>query len=224
MGVGPLCRLFPRVFRVVANRESSVKDCYCWVGDNVSWGVSVRRALHQSELVEFESSSSLLSNTFLCRDIVDCCIWKPDCSGLFSSKSFYRELDLIDEKRSCALVWMGLAPPRVEAFCWLAISGKISTAENLRRGLLSESISDICCLRKRKRESMDHLFIHNEMASTIWGHSLKNAAWNGASQVLPGGVVLSLGADCCYGDSFPIRFCGLYGKRGMTVSLVENNL
>ena len=51
VGVGPECRLFPRVFRVVPNKESSVKACYCWVGDNVSWDVGVRRALCQSESV-----------------------------------------------------------------------------------------------------------------------------------------------------------------------------
>lgn len=35
--------------------------------------------------------------------------------------------------------WMGLAPPRVEAFCWLTVAGKISTTDILRRrGLISK--------------------------------------------------------------------------------------
>lgn len=83
--------------------------------DKVSWEVGVRRALHQSESMEFESLLNLLSNIFLCRDAVDICIWKPNSIGSFSSKSFYRKLDPFGKMRfSCMSVWMGLAhPPKV---------------------------------------------------------------------------------------------------------------
>ena len=99
----------------------------------------------------------------------DCLIWKPDSAGLFSSRSFYREI--FSEVRSpCALVWMGLAPPRVEAFCWLVVANKISMIDTLRRKeLMSDSISDMCCLCGRELESIDHLFIHCDVASFIWG-------------------------------------------------------
>lgn len=43
----------------------------------------------------------------------------------------------------CALAWRCLAPARVEAFCLLAITGKISAANKLRRGSVSEPISDM---------------------------------------------------------------------------------
>lgn len=72
------------------------------------------------ELVEFESLMSILSSVFLCRDVVDTRIWKPGSFVPFSLKSFYRELDPFGEVWSPhALIWMGLAPPRVDAFCWL---------------------------------------------------------------------------------------------------------
>ena len=45
---------------------------------------------------------------------------------------------------SYALVWRGLAPARVEAFCWLAAARKIATVDNIRRGLVSEYILDLC--------------------------------------------------------------------------------
>ena len=76
VGMGLLYRLFPRVFRVVSNKESSVKECYVWVGDVVSWDISFRRALRPLELVEFESLSNLLGNVVLYRDSTDRCIWK----------------------------------------------------------------------------------------------------------------------------------------------------
>lgn len=64
MAVGPLCLLFPKVFRVVSSKESSVKKWYVLDGNVVSWDVSVRRNLHQLELVERESLLSLLAIFF----------------------------------------------------------------------------------------------------------------------------------------------------------------
>ena len=73
-------------------------------------------------MVEFESLLSLLSNVYLCRDVANSRIWKSNSLGLFSSKSFDRELDPINKVRSsCALVWRGLAPPRV-GWLWQARS------------------------------------------------------------------------------------------------------
>lgn len=67
VAVGPFCILFPRLFQVVSNKDASVKDCFVWNGNVVSWNISIRRALRQSELVAHQSLLSLLSNIFLCR-------------------------------------------------------------------------------------------------------------------------------------------------------------
>ena len=107
---------------------------------------------------------------------------------------------------------MGLAPPRMEAFCWLAIAGKISTTDNLRRrGLLSESISDICCLCRRKRESIDHLFIHCEIALTIWGHFLKRMRCGMVPPGFPSGVVRILELSSCWVRTEDMETHSLFG-------------
>ena len=87
--MGPLHLLFPRVFRVVSNKGLSVKECYVWVGNVVSWDISFRSALRQSELVEFESLLSLFANVVLCGDSINRHIWKPHPTGCVSSRSFY---------------------------------------------------------------------------------------------------------------------------------------
>ena len=70
-----------------------------------------------------------------------------------------------------SLLWLGMVPPRVKAFCWLAISGKISTVDNFRRrGLTTSSISDTCVMCHIKEESVNHLFLHCEVAVGVWGH------------------------------------------------------
>lgn len=56
---------------------------------------------------------------------MDLRIWKPCPSGVFSIKSFARCVGVEpDFMPSSSLVWLGLAPPRMEAFCWLVISKK----------------------------------------------------------------------------------------------------
>lgn len=60
----------------------------------MSWGVEFKQALHQPKSVEFESMLSLFSNIFICRDDDHSRIWMPNPSGKFSSKSFYKTLEL----------------------------------------------------------------------------------------------------------------------------------
>lgn len=126
--------------------------------------------------MESESLSSLLANIFLCRDAAEICIWNSDSAGLFSSRSFYREIDPFSAVQSpCASIWMGLVPPRVKAFCWLVVAGNISTADLLRRrGLLLKAISETCCMCRREVMAIDHLFIHCNVSSSIWRHFLKS--------------------------------------------------
>ena len=39
------------------------------------------------------------------------------------------------------LEWLGLVPPRVESFFLLVVARKVSTADNSRRGIMSDNIS-----------------------------------------------------------------------------------
>lgn len=45
LGVGLLFQLFPRIFKVMSNKKSSIKDCYEGGRGFVSWEVSFRRVL-----------------------------------------------------------------------------------------------------------------------------------------------------------------------------------
>ena len=59
---------FLEYLELCLTKSRQSKNVNVWVGDVVSWDISVRRPLRQSELVEFESLSSLLANVILCRD------------------------------------------------------------------------------------------------------------------------------------------------------------
>ena len=94
---------------------------------------------------------------------------KPSTSGEFSTKAFYLALEGTHLHRATSsLVWLGFAPPRVEAFCWLTVVGKVSTVDNLRRrGLTSNNISNTCVMCG-KEGSIDHLFLQCEVVFRVW--------------------------------------------------------
>lgn len=70
---------------------------------------------------------------------------------------------------SSSLVWLGLAPPRVETFYWLAVSSRVSTADIIRRrGMVPESISVMCLLCNKEWEKIDHLFLCCEFSYSLW--------------------------------------------------------
>lgn len=76
-------------------------------------------------------------------------------------------------QHSSTKVWLGLAPPRVKAFCWLAVKGKVSTAGNLRtKGLVLENFQETCYLCGKDFESINHFFMHCEVSSLIRKHFL----------------------------------------------------
>lgn len=49
----------------------------------------------------------------------------------------------------------------------------VSTADNLRRGITSSSILDVCVVCRRERETIDLLFIHCGVAYCISYHFTK---------------------------------------------------
>ena len=51
VGLGPLCELFLRIFRVVSIKESIISDCYEMLDGFMVWDVSFRRCLCLSEEV-----------------------------------------------------------------------------------------------------------------------------------------------------------------------------
>lgn len=67
-------------------------------------------------------------------------------------------------------VWLGLVPLRVEAFCWLAIAGKVAVVDNLRmRGMMSDDLVACFSLCEKDGESINHVFLHCDFATHLWG-------------------------------------------------------
>jgi hypothetical protein len=96
--------------------------------------------------------------------------WIPSKRKSFEVKSYYQVLSHPSSNVRASFPWKGIwkvkAPPRVAFFVWTAILGKILTLDNLRKRNII--VMEWCCLCKTSGESIDHLFIHCEVASELW--------------------------------------------------------
>ncbi|CAM0152437.1 unnamed protein product [Urochloa decumbens] len=85
-------------------------------------------------------------------------------------------------------IWKSWAPPRVKFFTWLAVKGRLWTADRRRRHNLEAH--DTCWLCNQEQETGNHILVNCSFAKEIW--------W---------GVLSSLGCNC----TFPTTAVSLQG-------------
>ena len=97
----------------------------------------------------------------------DSICWKLSPQKGFSVNSFYKRLIApVDNRYPWKSVWKPLAPSKVNFFMWTASLGKVLTIDNLRKRQLV--LLDWCCMCKAAGESINHLFLHCNIASDLW--------------------------------------------------------
>ncbi|XP_039003297.1 uncharacterized protein LOC120130003 [Hibiscus syriacus] len=148
------------------------------------WNVQTRRNLYDWELVQWMDLMSKLKDIQLSELVEDFLSWSASRDGLYSVKSCRNTL--ASEFGGSVLwiqgVWMGLAPPRVEAFLWQLAHQKVAVkVELVKRGIpLRDDI--LCPLCKKQEESVQHLFISCNVVWELWN---KIASFWDISLVLP---------------------------------------
>jgi hypothetical protein len=100
------------------------------------------------------------------RDCADRLWWVPSKKDVFKVKSFSSLVGSEGRRFPWKSVYRTQAPSRVAFFAWAAALGKILTVDNLRKWKII--IVDRCYLSKRDEESMNHLLLHCDVASTLW--------------------------------------------------------
>jgi hypothetical protein len=150
------------------------------LGGSIQWNVCFVKEAHDWEVDVF-ASFQVLHSAMVSRDRADRLRWVPSKKGVFKVKSFFSFL--VGSKGQCfpwKRAWQTQAPSRVAFFAWTAALGKILTVDNLRKRKII--IVDRCYLCKRDGESVDHLLLHCDVASTLWNHVF---SWFGMSWVMP---------------------------------------
>jgi hypothetical protein len=81
-------------------------------------------------------------------------------------------------------MWRTQAPLRVAFFVWSVGLDKILTLDNFRKRQVI--VINIYCMCKSSKETVDHLLLHCEVASTLWDPMFSRI---GLAWVMPRGVV-----------------------------------
>lgn len=86
---------------------------------------------------------------------------------MFSIGTFFKSL-LGAEKSSFPwkAMWKSKLPPRVAFLLWTVVRGRVLKAENLQTR--DFCITEWCFMCMRDGETIDHLFLHCDVANLLW--------------------------------------------------------
>ncbi|KAL4271167.1 hypothetical protein GQ457_13G010790 [Hibiscus cannabinus] len=166
----PLSLKFPRIFALAKKKSGVIADFGARCGNSWIWNIQLRRILFDWEIPIWNAFHFLLSNFQSSRLQKDWVKWLGSGDGLFSSKSL-RSL-VAPDFRSIVnwekVVWLGFAPPKVEAFVWLLLHGRVPVKDELfKRGILPSS-DNFCFFCNNAPETVKHLFFSCNFSWHIW--------------------------------------------------------
>jgi len=172
IGEGLLKDLFPGLYALVLDRNTSVPHYRVQGSDNSVWmTVFVRDKFANDTLLRFFNK---LSEAIPTDSTTDKVRWKLNTRGSFTVGSFYMKLlnlnysvleILGDRGFPYQLIWRSLAPVKVSFFVWEASHGKILTIDNLQKKGITLVNKYFMC--KGDSESADHLLLHCKVARVL---------------------------------------------------------
>ncbi|XP_059650347.1 uncharacterized protein LOC132296126 [Cornus florida] len=166
-GNQPLCRTFPRLFSIAADRHATVANCYQLDNSRITWNVLFRRSFQDWEL---EDVSIFLDQLYRQEGIgrgYDNLTWIPSSHGRFEVRSLFLCMsNFASYDFPWKTIWRSMAPIRVAFFVWTTVWGKILTIDNSRKR--GNNFVNWCCICKQNGESVDHLLLHCSVVHDCW--------------------------------------------------------
>ncbi|XVF84598.1 hypothetical protein PTKIN_Ptkin17bG0050200 [Pterospermum kingtungense] len=130
------------------------------------WNICLRRNLFGWESNQWDQFLRVLNEYEVCRNFSDSIIWKRSTSGLYSARQYCKDVknNGLHGEEVWKSLWVGMAPSKVEFFCWQVFKGRLAVKECLfSRSLLN--INDLnCAFCMKERESVNHLFLYCEFS------------------------------------------------------------
>jgi hypothetical protein len=94
-------------------------------------------------------------------------IWKWTANGEYTASSAYRAFFVGMTSLVGAMdVWRASVPPKVKFFFWLALHGRLWTAERRRCHGLQQDVA--CALCDQEDETADHLLLSYVFTREVW--------------------------------------------------------
>ncbi|XVF06594.1 hypothetical protein REPUB_Repub06bG0062400 [Reevesia pubescens] len=163
---------FPRIYALSINKGGMINEFGYWSDNTWFWDVKLRRNIFDWEVEQWYEFHYTIAEYSPCQSIKDSLIWKGSSNGIYSFKCFYSSV-VMDSRLKNEVwkwLWVGLAPPRVEVFCWLLLKGRIAVkASLLNKGLLS-MVSALCSFYGLELETVGHSLFMCSISWLIWSH------------------------------------------------------
>lgn len=180
---------FTMLFSLSTEKEDSLQQLSAKIGASGRWQLQFRRSLLAWEEEELQRLLDMLLLTPRLRDgVEDSCSWLAEKSGQFTVASVWRWRaaaggnDLVVP----AGVWVSLAPPKMQFFCWLAWRGRVKTSSFLQRiGALHLSASNLCVFCQVEMETVEHVLLMCPLVWKCWSHMVE---WWDQIWAIPGSI------------------------------------
>lgn len=176
-----------------------------------------RRNLLDQEERQFLSLLDHLDSTVVHDQGEDLKVWSASADGLFSVSSFFSALAGNCSRRSpLAHVWNIKAPPRVVAFGWISVRGRILTMDNLK--LRGKTLVNPCLMCLDWEETVDHLLRWRNFFGSPCSVGLDAVGFFLTIfmiSMLPGGCLTEILVEKRCGGLHSLPSYRQYGRKGM---------
>lgn len=126
--------------------------------DNRRWVRDITGAPNTAVLLDYIRVWDDLTDVVLSPGTADRFIWRWTNDGVYSASSAYRAFFLGRVPLlGASLIWRAAVPPKVKFFFWLAIHGRLWTAERRKRHGLQPDAT--CALCDQEDETYNHLLL-----------------------------------------------------------------
>uniref|UniRef100_A0A803PZR8 Reverse transcriptase zinc-binding domain-containing protein n=1 Tax=Cannabis sativa TaxID=3483 RepID=A0A803PZR8_CANSA len=181
LGDSSLLHAYPGLALISRAKNVSIIDLVAEGGaageSVVSWDFKFRRNLLEREIPSLIGMLQQLEHVKLLNVNVDIRIWKPDATGVFSSKSAFAWFNSNQNGARppwTKSLWKSTAMSRVKIFIWLVAHGKVNVHDVLQRRRPFILISPGWCVScKSSGEEVEHLFLHCKFSSKLWSMLLE---------------------------------------------------
>jgi hypothetical protein len=166
---GPLCQSAPNLFKVMGRKRRALTVREALNGRQ--WARDITGAPTVVMLLEYFHVWDTLEMLQLDPLTPDRYIWRWTPCGTYTASSAYRAFFFGRTPLAGAkLVWRAAVPPKVKFFFWLALHGRLWTADRRKRhGLQPEAI---CALCDQANETTDHLLSSCPFTREVWARLL----------------------------------------------------
>lgn len=161
LGDVPLKTQFLIIYSICADTKKTVYQ----MCPNGEWTINIRRNLGGREMIEWNDLHTLLDEIQLNSDNDTMC-WKLTKSGIYKTKSLYRELafggvrDVIMQD-----LWRTPIPLKIKIFFWLMLRGRIQAASQLKK--MKWKSSPYCKLCG-ELEDVNHFMFNCPISKFMW--------------------------------------------------------